>query len=78
MTKKIILKSILFYQKKLAKILNALLFVPTRCRYLPTCSDYTYQAVSKYGTIRGLYLGIKRIFRCSPWGGSGYDPMPEK
>lgn len=73
----IVLKAILFYQKKLSKILNIFLFVPTRCRYTPTCSDYTYQAVSKYGTIRGLYLGMNRIFRCSPWGGIGDDPLPK-
>ena len=47
-----------------------------KCRYNPTCSEYMKEAVFKYGTIKGMYLGIKRILRCNPWGGSGYDPIP--
>lgn len=46
------------------------------CRYQPTCSEYMKQAIIKYGTIKGLYLGIKRILRCNPFGTSGYDPVP--
>ncbi len=46
------------------------------CRFLPTCSAYTIEALQKHGAIKGSYLGIKRILRCHPWGGSGYDPVP--
>ena len=48
------------------------------CRYTPTCSEYAIIAISKYGTIKGLILSIKRILRCAPWGGMGYDPVPER
>ena len=49
---------------------------PAACRYSPTCSEYAVQALRKHGPIKGLYLAIKRILRCNPWGGSGYDPVP--
>ena len=49
---------------------------PAACRYTPTCSEYAVQALRKHGPIKGLYLAIKRILRCNPWGGSGYDPVP--
>lgn len=49
---------------------------PARCRYSPTCSQYSIDAVLKYGPIKGGILAIKRIFSCHPWGGSGYDPVP--
>jgi len=45
------------------------------CRFTPTCSQYTYQAILKYGIIRGGVLGLKRIIRCHPWSGGGYDPV---
>ncbi|MFM6948997.1 MAG: membrane protein insertion efficiency factor YidD [Aquirufa sp.] len=51
-------------------------FLPNACRYQPTCSEYTKQALMKYGLIRGLKLAIKRISSCHPWGGSGHDPVP--
>ncbi|MEN9549376.1 MAG: rane protein insertion efficiency factor YidD [Bacteroidota bacterium] len=47
-----------------------------KCRYTPTCSHYAEQALKKYGPIKGLWLALKRIGRCHPWGGSGYDPVP--
>ncbi len=49
-----------------------------RCRYTPTCSDYMIIAIKEYGSIKGLYLGIKRILRCNPLGSYGYDPVPIK
>ncbi len=48
------------------------------CRFTPTCSEYTKQAILKYGSIKGLKLGLKRIKRCVPWGEYGYDPVPEE
>lgn len=49
---------------------------PASCRFTPTCSTYAIEALKKHGPIKGLYLAIKRILRCHPWGGSGYDPVP--
>ena len=48
------------------------------CRYTPTCSSYAIEAYEKYGFFYGSYLTIKRILRCNPWGGFGYDPVPER
>jgi len=47
-----------------------------KCRYTPTCSHYAEEALRKHGVVKGLWLAIKRILRCHPWGGSGYDPVP--
>jgi len=49
---------------------------PSSCRYVPTCSQYTIEALQKYGVVKGGYLAIKRIFSCHPWGGHGHDPVP--
>lgn len=49
----------------------------TRCRYAPTCSDYASQALEKHGLIKGSWLTLKRLARCHPWGGHGFDPVPE-
>lgn len=46
------------------------------CRYTPTCSAYTIEALKKHGPVKGLWLSIKRILSCNPWGGSGHDPVP--
>jgi hypothetical protein len=47
-----------------------------KCRFTPTCSTYSIQAFKKYGLFKGFWLSIKRISRCHPWGGHGYDPLP--
>ena len=49
---------------------------PPSCRFTPSCSTYALEAIRKHGPFRGLYLALRRILRCHPWGGSGYDPVP--
>ncbi|MFC7333751.1 membrane protein insertion efficiency factor YidD [Rhodocista pekingensis] len=46
------------------------------CRYVPSCSEYALDALSKHGAVRGSWLAVRRILRCHPWGGSGWDPVP--
>lgn len=53
-------------------------FTPSTCRYAPTCSHYTIEALEKHGLLKGGWLALKRIGSCNPWGGSGYDPVPPK
>lgn len=58
------------YQKFISPLLRP------SCRFHPTCSEYSIQAITKYGAIKGMFLSLKRILRCNPWGGSGLDPIP--
>ena len=50
----------------------------SKCRYIPTCSNYAIESINTYGSIKGSFMAIKRIIRCNPWGGSGFDPVPLK
>lgn len=70
--KKIILLLIKFYQKYIS------IFLGKNCRFYPTCSTYTYEAIERFGIIKGSFLGIKRIIKCHPFHPGGYDPVPEK
>jgi uncharacterized protein len=73
---KILLK---VYKYTLSPFLSLLTGGPgTGCRFTPTCSEYFVEAVEMHGWINGIWLGIKRLCRCRPWGGSGYDPVPER
>ncbi|MDE6383516.1 MAG: membrane protein insertion efficiency factor YidD [Paramuribaculum sp.] len=49
---------------------------PASCRFTPTCSEYAIEAIMRHGAIKGIWLALRRICRCHPWGGSGYDPVP--
>ncbi|MBQ4352312.1 MAG: membrane protein insertion efficiency factor YidD [Prevotella sp.] len=66
----ILILPIRFYQYAISPL------TPPSCRFTPTCSEYARQALIKYGPIKGLWLATKRLLRCHPWGGSGYDPVP--
>ena len=68
--KSLALALIRFYKRFISPML------PSACRFEPTCSVYTYQAIEKYGVIRGSWLGIRRISRCHPLNPGGYDPVP--
>jgi len=70
---KLVLKSINLYQQINNIIPRGIL--ERGCRFYPACSSYTYQAVAKYGTIKGLFLGAKRILRCHPFSKGGNDPL---
>ena len=77
--KKLALRCIRLYQKFLSwdhGYLNRLFPYLKVCRFSPTCSDYTYEAIEKYGLLKGAVLGLKRILRCHPLGGKGFDPVP--
>ncbi|MBR5467416.1 MAG: membrane protein insertion efficiency factor YidD [Bacteroidaceae bacterium] len=66
----ILIMPIRFYQKCISPL------TPPACRFTPTCSQYAVEALQKYGPIKGMYLAIRRLLRCHPWGGHGYDPVP--
>ncbi|HKK12810.1 MAG TPA: membrane protein insertion efficiency factor YidD [Flavobacteriaceae bacterium] len=75
------MKKVLIYPfLLLIKVYQTLIspLVPATCRYQPTCSHYAKEALEKHGLFRGGWLAIKRILSCHPWGGSGYDPVPDK
>lgn len=77
MLKKFALKLIRFYQKYLSLDQGFLhrIFKIRICRFTPTCSEYTFQSVEKYGILKGGWLGLKRICRCGPWHPGGFDPV---
>lgn len=66
----ILLLPIYFYKGAISPL------TPPSCRFTPSCSTYAVEALRRHGPIKGLYLAIRRILRCHPWGGSGYDPVP--
>jgi len=65
-----VLSAIWVYQRTLSPLL------PSSCRFYPSCSHYSQEAVQKYGFVKGVWLGVKRLGRCRPLGGQGYDPVP--
>lgn len=70
--KKILILLIRFYQKFISPMF------PAKCRFYPTCSQYTLEAIKEYGAMKGTYLGIKRILKCHPFHEGGYDPIPKR
>ena len=72
MTRALALRLIRIYQKLVSP------FLGKNCRYQPTCSRYTYEAIDRFGVIKGTTLGIKRLGRCHPLHEGGYDPIPER
>ncbi|HTN68502.1 MAG TPA: membrane protein insertion efficiency factor YidD [Dysgonamonadaceae bacterium] len=67
---KVLIAPIVLYRYAISPLL------PQTCRYTPTCSQYAIEAIKKYGPFKGSFLAAKRIGRCNPWGGQGYDPVP--
>lgn len=70
--RKILVKIIDFYQKNISLWFSS---KNINCKFYPTCSEYTKQAINKYGSIKGIFLGINRILRCNPFSKGGYDPL---
>ena len=63
-------QAIRWYQRAISPLLGP------ACRYEPTCSQYTLEAIERYGAVHGIWLGIRRLLRCQPWSAGGYDPVP--
>jgi putative membrane protein insertion efficiency factor len=76
MLNKILTFPLIFLIRIYQMVISPLL--PNSCRYTPTCSSYMIEALRIHGPLKGLWLGSKRISRCHPWGGEGYDPVPPK
>ena len=70
--KQLMLKLIRFYQTSIS------VHTSPKCKYFPTCSQYTYEAIEEWGAFRGFFMGMWRILRCNPFSKGGYDPVPEK
>ncbi|HEX6560146.1 MAG TPA: membrane protein insertion efficiency factor YidD [Longimicrobiales bacterium] len=70
MVTRVLIGLVTVYQKAISP------FTPAACRYTPTCSRYAQDALRKYGPLKGSWLAFRRILRCHPWGGHGYDPVP--
>ena len=67
---RLLLLPIYFYRRYISPM------TPPSCRVVATCSEYAIEAIKKHGPFKGLYLAVRRLLRCHPWGGSGYDPVP--
>ncbi|MDA3815206.1 MAG: membrane protein insertion efficiency factor YidD [Patescibacteria group bacterium] len=78
--KKLLLTLIKIYQKTLSRDTGWLSYIYSErtCRFHPTCSQYTYEAIDRFGALKGGWLGLKRIIRCHPWSKGGFDYVPEK
>lgn len=72
MIKKIFLFLLILYKKLFSP------FLGNNCRFVPTCSIYAYESIEKYGVLKGVFLGLKRILKCHPFHKGGFDPIPEK
>lgn len=73
-----VIKSIFIFPVRMYQYLISPILGPNKCRYQPTCSHYMIEAIQEWGVLRGTWMGLKRISRCHPWGGSGYDPVKKK
>ncbi|MEX0287882.1 MAG: membrane protein insertion efficiency factor YidD [Flavobacteriaceae bacterium] len=74
MLKKILIAPFVFLVRAYQVLISS--WTPSSCRYSPTCSHYTIEALKKHGLFKGGWLAAKRIASCNPWGGKGYDPVP--
>ncbi|XLQ20283.1 MAG: membrane protein insertion efficiency factor YidD [Candidatus Moraniibacteriota bacterium] len=78
--KKVFLTIIVIYQKTISLDHGVFskMYGKRLCRYYPSCSEYTYDAINEHGIVSGMWLGTKRICRCHPWHEGGYDPIPKR